>query len=143
LNEYRLLVDGRDISAVRVASSYPARLRGLLGTSSGATPLLLTPANSVHGWGMTYPLDIAQLATEASPAEATPACGMPGNGVLGAGFVTVRVVGLRPWGLVGTRRGVRCVLEAPRGAFAAWGLVAGSRLRIQPSGLETTVENGA
>jgi uncharacterized membrane protein (UPF0127 family) len=114
--EARLVVDGRDVAAVRVADSGPARLRGLLGTAAEAGPpfargaLLLTPGNSVHGWGMRYDLDVAQLD---------------------AGFVVVRVVRLRRGGLVAPRRGVRHVLEAQRGAFEAWGLAAGSHVSVR------------
>jgi uncharacterized membrane protein (UPF0127 family) len=111
-----LLVDGRDVSRVRVADTYAARLRGLLGTDPSAEPLLLTPASSVHGWGMRYALDVAQL-----------------SGELGAGLAVVRVVVLRRGGMVAPRRGVRHVLEAPRGAFASWELVAGSRVAVTPA----------
>jgi uncharacterized protein len=113
LTEYRLSIDGRDVSAVVVASSYLGRLRGLLGTSSDALPLLLSPANSVHGWGMRYPLDVAQL-----------------SGAPPSGLFAERVVTLRPWGFVGPRRRVGHVLEAPRGTFATWGLEPGSRVAL-------------
>ena len=111
----RLIVDGRDVAAIRVADSGFARLRGLLGTAAEPGPpfgraLLLTPGNSVHGWGMRYDLDVAQLDAE---------------------FVVVRAVRLRRGGLVGPRRGVRHVLEAQRGAFEAWGLVAGSHASVR------------
>ena len=111
----RLVVDGRDVAALRVADSGLARLRGLLGTAAEAGPpfaraLLLTPGNSVHGWGMRYDLDVAQLDAE---------------------FVVVRAVRLRRGGLVAPRRGVRHVLEAQRGAFEAWGLAAGSQVAVR------------
>jgi hypothetical protein len=110
----RLLLDGRDAAALRVADTWTARLRGLLGTAAGGPPyergaLLLSPGNSVHGWGMTYPLDVAQLD---------------------AGLVVVRTVVLRRGGLVAARRGVRHVLEAEHGAFEAWGLCAGSHVSV-------------
>jgi len=113
LGRHALVVDGRDVAAVLVADSAWARLRGLLGTAAGAEPpagLLLTPGNSVHGWGMRYDLDVAQLDAE---------------------FVVVRAVRLRRGGLVGPRRGVRHVLEAPHGAFETWGLVAGSHVSVR------------
>jgi uncharacterized membrane protein (UPF0127 family) len=110
----RLLVDGRDVAALRVADSWPARLRGLLGTPAGGPPyesgaLLISPGNSVHGWGMRYALDVAQLDAD---------------------LVVVRTAVLRRRGLVAARRGVRHVLEAERGAFEAWALRAGSRLTV-------------
>jgi uncharacterized membrane protein (UPF0127 family) len=111
----RLVVDGRDVAALQVADSALARLRGLLGTAPEPPPfargaLLLTPGNSVHGWGMRYDLDVAQLDD---------------------GFVVVRAVRLRRGGLVGPRRGVRHVLEAQHGAFDAWGLRAGSHVSVR------------
>ena len=109
----RLVVDGRDVAAVRVADSAWARLRGLLGTAAGPEPpaaLLLTPGNSVHAWGMRYDLDVAQLDAE---------------------LVVVRAVRLRRGGLVAPRRGVRHVLEAPHGSFRTWGLAAGSRVSVR------------
>jgi uncharacterized protein len=41
------------------------------------------------------------------------------------------VLRLRPFGVTRPRRGVRSVLEAPRGSFAAWGLVVGSRVTVE------------
>ena len=110
----RLLVDGRDVAPLLVADTWPARLRGLLGTAAGGPPyargaLLLSPGNSVHGWGMRYALDVAQLD---------------------AGLVVVRTAVLRRGGLLAARRGVGHVLEAERGAFEAWGLRAGSRIVV-------------
>ena|SRR5690349_10088468 len=111
----RLLVDGRDVAPLLVADSWRSRLRGLLGTSAQGPPyergaILLSPGNSVHGWGMRYDLDVAQLD---------------------ASFTVLRVVVLRRGGLVGARRGVRHVVEAERGAFAAWSLGAGMQLSVQ------------
>ena len=110
----RLLVDGRDVAPLLVAGSWPARLRGLLGTTAGGPPyahgaLLLSPGNSVHGWGMRYALDVAQLDAE---------------------LVVVRTAVLRRGGLLAARRGVRHVLEAERGAFETWGLRVGSRVGV-------------
>jgi uncharacterized membrane protein (UPF0127 family) len=110
----RLLVDGRDVARLLVADTWSARLRGFLGTVADGPPyargaLLISPGNSVHGWGMRYALDVAQLDS---------------------GLVVVRTAVLRRGGLVGARRGVRHVLEAERGAFAAWRLQAGSRVSV-------------
>ena len=112
----RLVVDGRDVAAVRVAGTAWSRFRGLLGTAAEPGPpfargaLLLSPGNSVHGWGMRYDLDVAQLD---------------------AAFVVVRTVRLRRGGLVGARRGVRHVLEAQHGAFAVWSLQPGSHVSVR------------
>lgn len=98
-----LFVDGAAAGQVRLATSYLARLRGLLGSRPGGLPLLLSPANSVHGAGMTYTLDVATLDA--------------------AGRV-VHVSRLHPFGLTRPRRGVTRVLEATSGSFVA--------LRITP-----------
>jgi uncharacterized membrane protein (UPF0127 family) len=105
----RLLVDGRDVAALRRATSYLARLRGLLFTRGIDGGLLLTPGNSVHGVGMTYGLDVA---------------------LLDADLVVLHTLRLRPFGLTRARRGVRHVLEAEAGAFARWGLHPGSRIEV-------------
>jgi len=106
---FRLHVDDRDVAALRIAQTFAARSRGLLGTRSIEGALLIRPCNSVHGMGMTYPLDVALLDET----------------------LRVRhVLRLRPFGLTRPRRGIRQVLEAQAGAFTGWGLTAGSRLAI-------------
>lgn len=106
---YRLVVDGRSVASLRLANTYGARLRGLLGTRRCPGALLISPGNSVHGLGMSYSLDVAQLDAELTVRHTTT---------------------LVPFGMVAPRRGVRQVLEAERGAFARWGLRPGSKLSI-------------
>ena len=45
---------------VRVADTFWTRLKGLLGTQSlpDGTALIIRPCNSVHTFGMKYPLDV-------------------------------------------------------------------------------------
>jgi uncharacterized membrane protein (UPF0127 family) len=102
-----LFVDGAHAGQVRLATSYLSRLRGLLGTRPGGIPLLLSPANSVHGVGMTYTLDVASLD--------------------GEGHVE-NVARLHPFGLTRPRRGVTKVLEASSGTFATLGITKGATL---------------
>jgi uncharacterized membrane protein (UPF0127 family) len=106
---YRLVVDGQIVASLRLANTYWARLRGLLGTRRCPGALLISPGNSVHGLGMSYSLDVAQLDADLTVRHTTT---------------------LLPFGLVAPRRGVRHVLEAERGAFARWGLRIGSRLSV-------------
>jgi len=108
---YRLVIDGRVRAPLQLANTYWARLRGLLGTRSCPGALLISPCRSVHGLGMSYSLDVAQLD---------------------AGLTVLHTARLRPFGVVPSRRGVRYVLEAEQGAFAHWGLRFGSRLSIEP-----------
>jgi hypothetical protein len=102
-----LFVDGTSVGEVRLATSYSSRLRGLLGTRPGGIPLLLSPANSVHGVGMTYTLDVASLD--------------------GAGRVR-HVSRLHPFGLTRPRRGVTRVLEATSGTLTMLGITEGTIL---------------
>jgi uncharacterized membrane protein (UPF0127 family) len=106
---YRLVVDRQTVASLRLANTYWARLRGLLGTRRSRGALLISPGNSVHGLGMTYSLDVAQLDVDLTVRHTTT---------------------LLPFGLVAPQRGVRHVLEAERGAFARWGLRPGSKLSI-------------
>ena len=105
----RLLVDGRDVAAVRVATTRRARARGLLGRPPPDGALLFPRTSSVHGVGMRFALDVA-LCT--APLD------------------VVALAVLQPGGLVLPRRRVRAVLEAPVGSFAHWGLQVGSQLSL-------------
>jgi len=109
----RLLVDDEDVAEVTVAASWAARARGMLGRRTLPESMWFVREPSVHGVGMTQPLDVAQLDA--------------------AGAVLAVHV-LRPFGLVRPRRGAVDVLEAPAGSFARWGLRPGSVVRRTPDG---------
>ena len=68
-------------------------------------------------------LDVAMLA----PLDGGP------RQVLGRHRV-VRTALLRPFGLVGPRRGVRSTLEAPAGSFARWGLTTAAEVELRTGG---------
>lgn len=92
---------------LRVAASYRARTRGLLGVDGIEGALLLTPASSVHTVRMRFAIDVAYLDRR------------------------LRVVAVRtmPPGRVGRPRfRARHVLEAEAGAFARWGVAKGAVL---------------
>lgn len=57
----RLAVEGRPwvVGEFRVLSSWPERLRGLLGTDADALPVMLVRCGSIHTFGMRYPIDVA------------------------------------------------------------------------------------
>ncbi|HEY5516055.1 MAG TPA: DUF192 domain-containing protein [Pengzhenrongella sp.] len=112
-----LVLDGRPVARVEVADTWTRRARGLLGRRSLPEALWLTPESSVHGMGMWQSLDVALLD--------------------GDGHVVASLV-LRPCGLTWPRRGVVGVLEAPRGSFTRWGLVAGSTVSRRPAGPHPT-----
>lgn len=96
---------------VEVAASYRARTRGLLGRDGIEGVMLLTPAGSVHTFGMRFPIDVAYLSRD------------------------MRVLAVRtmsPHRLGRPRPTARHVLESAAGAMARWGLRAGVRVRIRP-----------
>jgi hypothetical protein len=102
-----LLVTPATEVPLRVAASYRARTRGLLGTDGLEGALLLTPAASVHTFRMRYAIDVAYLDRR------------------------LRVLAVRtmPPGRLGRPRLLaRHVLEAEAGAFARWGVAKGVRL---------------
>ncbi|MCM1944213.1 DUF192 domain-containing protein [Streptomyces sp. G2] len=89
---------------VEVAASYRARRRGLLGRDGVAGAMLLTPANSVHTFGMRFPIDVAYLDRR---------------------LRVLAVVTMRPGRLGLPRPRARHVLEAEAGAMTGWGLRPG------------------
>lgn len=94
---------------VRIAASYRARSRGLLGTDAVEGALLLTPAGGVHTVRMRYAIDVAYLDRR------------------------LRVLDVRtmPPGRIGRPRlRSRHVLEASAGAFARWGVARGAVLAV-------------
>ncbi|MFE5792898.1 DUF192 domain-containing protein [Streptomyces sp. NPDC056503] len=94
---------------VEVAASYRARQRGLLGRDGITGAMLLTPANSVHTFGMRFPIDVAYLDRR---------------------LRVLAVVTMRPGRLGMPRPRARHVLEAEAGAMAEWGVRAGARVTV-------------
>jgi uncharacterized membrane protein (UPF0127 family) len=98
---------------LRIAASYRARTRGLLGSDGIDGALLLTPASSVHTVRMRFAIDVAYLDRR------------------------LRVLAVRtmPPGRVGRPRlRARHVLEAAAGALAEWGVARGVRLEVEREG---------
>lgn len=94
---------------LRVAASYRARTRGLLGRTGLDGALLLTPASSIHTVRMRFPIDVAYLDRR------------------------LRVLAVRtmPPGRLGRPRLLaRHVLESEAGAMARWGVRPGVRLEV-------------
>ncbi|MEV6106043.1 DUF192 domain-containing protein [Streptomyces sp. NPDC051940] len=96
---------------VRVAASFRARSRGLLGYDEPPdAALLLTPAQGVHTFGMRFAIDVAYLSRD------------------------LRVLAVRtmvPGRLGRPRLRARHVLEAPAGTLAARGVAPGARLAVE------------
>lgn len=94
---------------LRIAASYRARTRGLLGRTGIEGALLLTPASSIHTVRMRFPIDVAYLDRR------------------------LRVLAVRtmPPGRLGRPRLLaRHVLEAEAGAMARWGVRRGVRVEV-------------
>ncbi|MGW7526577.1 DUF192 domain-containing protein [Streptomyces sp. NPDC054783] len=97
---------------LEIAASYRARTKGLLGRDAVAGAMLLTPASSVHTFGMRIPIDVAYLDRR----------------------LTVLAVRTMPPGRLGLPRlRARHVLEAEAGAMAGWGVRAGVRVSVEPA----------
>lgn len=110
----RLLVDGREVAPVHVATTHREKGRGLLGTDAVEGALWLEGASSVHMMGMRYPIDVAVLD--------------------GSGTV-LHVVTLRPWvGATRPRLAGRVVVEMAAGSCRRWGIAPGGRLEVVPAG---------
>jgi len=106
-----LVVDGREVAPVEVASTRRARGRGLLGRTGIEGALWLPGVRSVHTVGMSFALDVAWVDRSGSVLRVRSV--PPGR----ASAWVPRAAG---------------VLEAEAGAFARWGLSAGSVVAVDP-----------
>lgn len=105
------LVHGdRLLASAEIARTRRARARGLLGRDPGDTVLVLPRTSSIHTVGMTVPIDVARCDGDHR-------------------VVDVRTI--PPCRVLGPRRRVRTVIEAPVGAFRRWGVVVGDRLEVR------------
>jgi Uncharacterized conserved protein len=106
------LTTGKTLATdARMADTFFSRLKGLLGTSGLAAGegLVIKPCNSIHTFGMSYPIDV--LFADA------------------AGRVARTAAGLSPQRMM-LCRGSRYVVELPPGTLAHTGTVAGDYLRL-------------
>ncbi|KUN08523.1 hypothetical protein AQI95_09185 [Streptomyces yokosukanensis] len=94
---------------LEIAVSYRARTKGLLGRDAVDGAMLLSPASSVHTFGMRIPIDVAYLDRH---------------------LTVLAVRTMRPGRLGLPRLRARHVLEAEAGAMAGWGLRAGVRVGV-------------
>ncbi|MFF4832111.1 DUF192 domain-containing protein [Streptomyces sp. NPDC001315] len=97
---------------LEIATSYRARTKGLLGRDSVAGAILLSPAGSVHTFGMRIPIDVAYVDRRLR-------------------VIAVRT--MRPGRLGLPRLRSRHVLEAEAGMMAGWGLRVGARVEVRPA----------
>ncbi|MFC3233985.1 DUF192 domain-containing protein [Streptomyces nitrosporeus] len=100
---------GRGIP-LRIAASYRARAKGLLGVDGVDGALLITPCGSVHTFRMRFAIDVAYLDRR---------------------FRVLAVRTMKPGRLGLPRLRARHVLESEAGAMEAWGLRRGARVRVE------------
>lgn len=105
-----LVCGDRVLTPVHVADTALGRLRGWHDPVRAGAAVLLTPCRSVHTFGMAEHLDVAQCTDE---------------------LTVVRVTTVAPNRVCRPRRGVRCVIEAPAGAFSRWQVGSGSVLGVR------------
>ncbi|MEU4177695.1 DUF192 domain-containing protein [Streptomyces sp. NPDC026589] len=94
---------------LRIAASYRARSKGLLGRDGIAGAMMLTPCGSVHTFRMRFPIDVAYLDRK---------------------FTVLAVRTMRPGRLGLPRLRARHVVEAEAGAMERWGVRPG--VRVEP-----------
>jgi uncharacterized protein len=105
-----LVVDGRVRAPVEVVSGVRARQRGLLGRDGLTGALWLQPCRQVHTFGMRFAIDVAYVDRRGR---------------------VLAVHRMPPGRLARPHLAARAVVEAEAGAFAAWNLVPGSKVRVE------------
>lgn len=98
----------------RVAGNFWARLRGLLfgPPLAAGEGLLLTPCNSVHTFGMAYPIDLIFIDSD--------------------GKVVALLANTLPGRAIRPIREARQTIELPPGTISATGTRTGDRLMLSP-----------
>lgn len=102
--------DDEVLASIEIASSFGARLKGLLGREGIDGAILLRPARSVHTVGMRFPIDVAFCDRD---------------------LTVLATVSMGRHRLGAPRWSARCVIEAEAGAFERWGLRPGDHLHIE------------
>lgn len=103
----RLVVDGRDVAPVLMATTAKTRSKGLLGRTGLAGAMWLAPARQVHTYRMRFTIDVAYLDKD---------------------HTVIHVATMPPGKLGKWAWRSRGVLEAEGGAFERWGLTVGQRV---------------
>ncbi|MFD4748614.1 DUF192 domain-containing protein [Streptomyces rubiginosohelvolus] len=101
---------GRQAVPLRIAASYRARTKGLLGRDGIEGAMMLTPCGSVHTFRMRFPIDVAYLDRK---------------------FTVLAVTTMKPGRLGLPRLRARHVVEAEAGAMERWGVRPGVRLELK------------
>ena len=105
-----LVKDGKVLASLEICDSRRSRAVGLLGREGIDGAILLTPARSVHSFGMKFGLDVA---------------------FLNASGVVVRTMRLHRNRVTLPAWRACCVVEAEAGAFGQWDLSLGDELEVR------------
>ncbi|MFE2976118.1 DUF192 domain-containing protein [Streptomyces sp. NPDC059258] len=95
---------------LRIAASYRARTKGLLGRDGIEGAMMLTPCGSVHTFRMRFPIDVAYLDRR---------------------FTVLAVTTMKPGRLGLPRLRARHVVEAEAGTMERWGVRPGVRVELR------------
>ncbi len=129
----RLTRQGIVLGDVKVADSFRARTKGLLGAATPATALLLVPAKGVHTFGMSFAIDVAYLRRRTGAPDGAGCYTASSAGCYTVLYYTVLATkAMRPWRMGRPRFRSNAVLEAGAGAFERWNLQAGDEVQIVP-----------
>jgi len=105
-----LVCQDRVLATLEVADTWKSRAKGVLGRDGIEGALLIRPAFSVHTFGVRFVLDVAYCDGDLN---------------------VIDVVTMKPNRVGMPRLRARAVLEAPKGSFERWGLVAGDQLEVR------------
>ena len=105
-----LVIEDRVLATLEIADTWQDWLRGVLGRGSIEGALLLTPARSVHTFGVKFGLDVAYCDSD---------------------MCVLDVVTMKPNRLGKPRIRARSVVEAPKGSFERWGVRTGDQLEVR------------
>lgn len=105
-----LVVDERVVASVEVAATRAARRRGLLGRADIEGAMLISPARSVHSFGMRFALDVAFIDRSGT---------------------VIALVAMPPGRVTRPRWRATGVIEARCGAFGRWGVGVGDTVEIR------------
>lgn len=105
-----LVANDRVLATAEVADSWKSRLLGVIGRDALDGALVLRPAKAVHTLGVSFHLDVAYCDAEMRVLD---------------------VVTMAPNRMGMPRVRSALVIEAPKGSFERWGVVAGDQLELR------------
>jgi uncharacterized membrane protein (UPF0127 family) len=105
-----LVLEGRVLATLEVATTRRDRRRGLLGRDGIEGAMMLAPARSVHTFGMNFAIDVAHLDSSG---------------------VVLRMTTMNPNRLGAFVARSRSVIETEAGALARWGVLVGDVLEVR------------